>query len=63
MAVLGIASFVLNVALIGSDPVATFYLPFTRALELLAGAVLACGWSRSAKPARQAISAPPSGWC
>jgi hypothetical protein len=32
------------VALIGSDPVATFYLPFTRAFELLAGAVLACGW-------------------
>jgi peptidoglycan/LPS O-acetylase OafA/YrhL len=44
-AVLGVASFALNVALIGSDPVATFYLPFTRAFELLAGAVLACGWS------------------
>jgi len=44
--VLGIGSFLLNVALIGSDPVATFYLPFTRAFELLAGAVLACGWSR-----------------
>jgi hypothetical protein len=43
-AVLGIASFLLNVAWIGSDPVATFYLPFTRAFELLAGAVLACGW-------------------
>jgi peptidoglycan/LPS O-acetylase OafA/YrhL len=43
-AVLGIASFLLNVALIGSNPVATFYLPFTRAFELLAGAVLACGW-------------------
>ena len=42
--VLGIASFLLNVAWIGSDPVATFYLPFTRAFELLAGAVLACGW-------------------
>lgn len=45
-AVLGIASFLLNVALIGSNPVATFYLPFTRAFELLAGAVLACGWSK-----------------
>jgi peptidoglycan/LPS O-acetylase OafA/YrhL len=45
-AVLGIGSFLLNVALIGSDPVATFYLPFTRAFELLAGAVLACAWSR-----------------
>lgn len=45
-AVLGFASFLLNVALIGSNPVATFYLPFTRAFELLAGAVLACGWSK-----------------
>ncbi|MFL5065228.1 MAG: acyltransferase family protein [Xanthobacteraceae bacterium] len=44
--VLGLGSFLLNVALIGSDPVATFYLPFTRAFELLAGAVLACGWNR-----------------
>jgi len=41
---LGLGSFVLNAALIASDPVATFYLPFTRAFELLAGAVLACGW-------------------
>ena len=32
-AMLGIASFVLNVAMIGPDPVATFYLPFTRALN------------------------------
>jgi peptidoglycan/LPS O-acetylase OafA/YrhL len=44
--VLGIASFALNVALIGPDPVATFYLPFTRAWELLAGATLACGWNQ-----------------
>ncbi|MGD0846029.1 acyltransferase family protein [Bradyrhizobium sp.] len=44
--VLGLASFALNVALIGSDPVATFYLPFTRAWELLAGGVLACGWNQ-----------------
>jgi peptidoglycan/LPS O-acetylase OafA/YrhL len=44
--VLGVASFVLNVALIGPDPIATFYLPFTRAWELLAGAGLACGWSQ-----------------
>jgi peptidoglycan/LPS O-acetylase OafA/YrhL len=43
---IGIASFVLNVALIRTDPVATFYLPFTRAFELLAGAALACAWSR-----------------
>jgi hypothetical protein len=32
--------------MIGSDPVATFYLPFTRAWELLAGAVLAFAWDR-----------------
>src|SRR6202163_547044 len=44
--ILGVGSFLLNVALIGSNPVATFYLPFTRAWELLAGAVLACGWNR-----------------
>src|SRR5438046_379936 len=41
-----LASFVLNVALIGSNPVATFYLPFTRAWELLAGAALACSWNQ-----------------
>jgi peptidoglycan/LPS O-acetylase OafA/YrhL len=29
-AAIGLASFVLNVALIGPNPVATFYLPFTR---------------------------------
>jgi peptidoglycan/LPS O-acetylase OafA/YrhL len=45
-AVIGVASFALNAALIGPDPVATFYLPFTRAWELLAGAALACGWNR-----------------
>jgi len=39
-------SFILNVAQITSDPVATFYLPFTRAWELLAGAMLACTWQR-----------------
>jgi peptidoglycan/LPS O-acetylase OafA/YrhL len=43
---LGLASFAANVVLIGADPVATFYLPFTRAWELLAGAVLACIWGR-----------------
>src|ERR1700741_1402162 len=29
----GTASFILNVAMIGSHPVAPFYLPFTRAFE------------------------------
>ena len=43
---IALASFALNVALIGSNPVATFYLPFTRAWELLAGGALACGWNR-----------------
>jgi peptidoglycan/LPS O-acetylase OafA/YrhL len=48
---IGLASFVLNVALIRSDPVATFYLPFTRAFELLAGAALACAWGRFSQDA------------
>src|SRR6202158_3967655 len=43
--VIGIGSFVLNAALIGSNPIATFYLPFARAWELLAGAALACSWN------------------
>jgi peptidoglycan/LPS O-acetylase OafA/YrhL len=45
---LGIAalSFGLNVAMIGKDPVATFYLPVTRAWELLAGGALAMSWNR-----------------
>src|ERR1700741_2407234 len=43
-AAIALASFLLNVALIGHDPVATFYLPFTRAWELLAGGVLALTW-------------------
>lgn len=36
-----IASFVLNLAMIGPDPVATFYSPFTRFWELLIGSLLA----------------------
>lgn len=42
--VIGVASFALNLAMIGTEPVATFYLPITRAFELLAGAALALGW-------------------
>jgi peptidoglycan/LPS O-acetylase OafA/YrhL len=49
---IGIVSFALNVALIGSNPVATFYLPLTRAFELAAGAALACGWSRISQDSR-----------
>jgi peptidoglycan/LPS O-acetylase OafA/YrhL len=45
VSVIGVASFALNVVLIDSNPMATFYLPFTRAWELLAGAALACGWN------------------
>jgi hypothetical protein len=40
-----LGSFLLNVALIDRDPVATFYLPFTRAWELLAGGALALAWT------------------
>jgi hypothetical protein len=32
--------------------VATFYLPFTRAWELLAGAALACGWNQISQTSR-----------
>ncbi len=49
---IALASFVLNVALIASNPVATFYLPFPRAWELLAGAALACGWSQISQTSR-----------
>jgi peptidoglycan/LPS O-acetylase OafA/YrhL len=40
IAVVMTASFALNVALVRSNPQATFYLPFTRAWELMAGALL-----------------------
>jgi peptidoglycan/LPS O-acetylase OafA/YrhL len=50
----GLASFILNVVVIGTDPVATFYLPFTRAFELLAGAALACAWERPSQSATAA---------
>ena len=43
---IALASFAMNVALVGHDPVATFYLPVTRAWELLVGAVLALAWAR-----------------
>src|SRR5262249_47885439 len=49
---LGLGSFALNVALIGTNPVATFYLPFTRVWELLAGAALALAWDRLPQTAR-----------
>jgi peptidoglycan/LPS O-acetylase OafA/YrhL len=37
---IGLASFVLNLALIDTNRVATFYRPFSRAFELLTGAAL-----------------------
>src|ERR1044071_297885 len=58
-ALLGIASFLLNVALIGSNPIAAFYLPFTRAFELLAGAVLAIGWGSVNS---SSAASHPRGW-
>ncbi len=51
-AVIALAFFVLNVAVIGSNPVATFYLPFTRAWELLAGAALSCCWNQVSQSSR-----------
>ena len=57
-ATLGIASFILNVALIGSQPAATFFLPFTRAFELLLGAVLPAAGIASIKAGRPANFAP-----
>jgi peptidoglycan/LPS O-acetylase OafA/YrhL len=59
-AAIGLVSFGLNVALVGENPVATFYLPFTRAWELLAGAALACAAFRKIDP--PAIGAPASAW-
>lgn len=41
IAALGAGSFVYNVALVATDPAGTFYLPFTRFWELLAGGLLA----------------------
>ena len=46
-------SFALNVMQIGSDPVAAFYLPFTRFWELLTGAALAAMMLQSEPAAPQ----------
>ena len=42
ISVVAAASFVFNVVLVGSDAVATFYMPLTRAWELMLGSLLAC---------------------
>src|SRR5262249_545684 len=41
IAALGIASFALNIWMVGTHPTAAFYLPFTRFWELLVGSFLA----------------------
>lgn len=61
-AVLGIASFVLNIALVGSFPSFTFYLPVTRFWEFAAGGLLAfLGSSDRANdaPSFFGLSTPP----
>jgi peptidoglycan/LPS O-acetylase OafA/YrhL len=42
LVLIGLASFALNIALVGSHPSFTFYLPLTRFWEFIAGALLAC---------------------
>jgi peptidoglycan/LPS O-acetylase OafA/YrhL len=57
----GIASFALNIALVGAHQSFTFYLPFTRFWEFVAGALFACtnlGKDRGGMPALSALSAP-----
>ena len=49
-ATLVIASFAANAWLVRTDPVTTFYLPFTRMWELLLGAVLAAVVERTGMP-------------
>ncbi|MET4089508.1 peptidoglycan/LPS O-acetylase OafA/YrhL [Bradyrhizobium sp. RT7b] len=54
---LGLASFALNLALIGNHPIAAFYLPVTRAFELFAGAALALGCREASEGRWQDIRA------
>jgi hypothetical protein len=63
LALIGLASFALNIALVRSHPSFTFYLPLTRFWEFIAGALLACVhlYGRSfALPMPSAFSALPS---
>lgn len=55
-AVVGLASFALNLLLISSDAVATFYSPATRFWELLAGASLALSAHMDFRAPRRALS-------
>ena len=57
----GIASFALNVAVVGAHQSFAFYLPLTRFWEFIAGALLACsalGKGKAAMPVLCALSAP-----
>jgi peptidoglycan/LPS O-acetylase OafA/YrhL len=61
VALIGLASFALNIALVGSHPSFTFYLPLTRFWEFIAGALLACAhlYGRTfALPAHSASALP-----
>jgi peptidoglycan/LPS O-acetylase OafA/YrhL len=61
LALIGLASFALNIALVGSHPSFTFYLPLTRFWEFIAGALLACAhlYGRTfALPAHSASALP-----
>jgi peptidoglycan/LPS O-acetylase OafA/YrhL len=60
IAALALGSFVLNAAMIRDHAVGTFYLPLTRAWELLAGALLAqAALGRSRSPRALARFTPP----
>src|SRR5262249_30253879 len=62
LALIGFASFALNIAFVRSHPSFTFYLPWTRFWEFMAGALLACGYlhgRRFALPMHSAFSALP----
>ena len=56
-ALLGIASFALNIALVRNHPSFTFYLPFTRFWEFIAGALFAFSGLQNGKAVRPVLSA------
>jgi peptidoglycan/LPS O-acetylase OafA/YrhL len=57
LALIGIASFALNIALVRDHQSFTFYLPFTRFWEFVAGALLARGDLLSRKPVLPMLAA------
>lgn len=58
-AVIAAVSFVVNVVLVRAFPVATFFMPFTRAWELMVGSWLACFEFSSKSTVTESQSAPP----